>query len=218
MAVILGVDEAGRGPIIGPLVIAGALIEDDDESRLREAGVRDSKLVSPRNRELIFKKIINIVKNYEILIVSPQEIDETLFSQDLNLNKLEAIKTAVLINKFNPDIAIVDCPSPNISAYKKYLKTLLENKKINLIVEHKADNKYPVVSAASILAKVTRDKSIEDLKRKYGEIGSGYLTDEITQKFIKENFELYPEIFRKSWQTFNNLKNNKEQKKLEDFG
>jgi ribonuclease HII len=217
MVTILGIDEAGKGPIIGDLVIAGTLIEKEDESKLIEMGVKDSKLISPRNRDLMFKKITEVVKNYEIVTISPQEIDDVLFSQDSNLNKLEAMKCAALINKFNPDIAILDCPSPNIEAYKAYILTLLDNREINLIVEHKADFKYPVVGAASILAKVTRDKGIGALRKKYGEIGSGYPADEVTRKFIKENFELYPEIFRKSWKTFENLRKEKEQSDLSKF-
>ena len=198
-------------------MLAGVLIDEKDKFKLGDIGAKDSKLVSKRNRELISKKIMELAKNYEVIVVPPQEIDEALFSQESNLNKLEAVKSAMLINKFNPDIAILDCPSPNVDQYTEYLKTFLKNKKVKLIVEHKADYKYSVVGAASILAKVTRDESIEKLKKKYGEIGSGYLTDEITQKFIKENFELYPEIFRKSWKTFNNLKKSKEQKKIGSF-
>lgn len=217
MVTILGVDEAGKGPFIGPLVIAGAIIEKKDESKLIDMGVKDSKLISRRNRDLMFKKIVDVIKNYEIIVINPEEIDEAIFSQEMNLNKLEGVKTAALINKFKPDIAIIDCPSPNPELYKQFLLKRIKNKKIKLIIEHKADFKYPIVGAASILAKVTRDKSIDDLKKKYGEIGSGYLTDEITQKFIKENFEFHPEIFRKSWKTFENLKNEKNQKKLEDF-
>jgi ribonuclease HII len=217
MVKVLGIDEAGRGPIIGDLVIAGAMMEEDDEGKLVNIGVKDSKLVSRRNRALIYKKIVGILKGYEIMVVSPEEIDEVLFSQDLNLNKLEAIKSAMIINKLEPDKAILDCPSPNVESYKEYVRTLLKNKDVELIVEHKADLNYPIAGAASILAKVTRDLGVEELEKKHGVIGSGYPADERTQDFIKKNFEKCPEIFRRSWSTFKNLEKEKKQKKLGEF-
>tara|TARA_Y100000310_G_scaffold342412_1_gene445568 strand:- start:250 stop:903 length:654 start_codon:yes stop_codon:yes gene_type:complete len=217
MVKVLGIDEAGRGPIIGDLVIAGAMMEEDDEGKLINIGVKDSKLVSRRNRALIYKKIVGILKGYEIMVVSPEEIDEVLFSQDLNLNKLEAIKSAMIINKLEPDKAILDCPSPNVESYKEYVRTLLKNKDVELIVEHKADLNYPIAGAASILAKVTRDLGVEELEKKHGVIGSGYPADERTQDFIKKNFEKCPEIFRRSWSTFKNLEKEKKQKKLGEF-
>ncbi len=217
MVKVLGIDEAGRGPIIGDLVISGVMIEEEDEEKLISFGVKDSKLVSKKNREPMYKKIVDSVLNYDIIVVSPEEIDDVLFSQDLNLNKLEAIKSAMIINKLQPDKAILDCPSPNVESYKEYIRTFLKNKDIELIVEHKADLNYPVAGAASILAKVTRDNSIVELEKKYGIIGSGYPADEKTQDFIKKNFEKHPEIFRRSWSTFKKLEKEKKQKKLGEF-
>ena len=217
MVKVLGIDEAGRGPIIGDLVISGVMIEEENEKKLISIGVKDSKLISKKNREPMYSKIINSVLSYDIIVVSPSEIDEVLFSQDLNLNKLEAIKSAMIINKLKPDKAILDCPSPNVESYKEYIKTFLKNKEIELVVEHKADLNYPVAGAASILAKVTRDRGVVELEKKYGTIGSGYPADEKTQDFIKKNFEKHPEIFRKSWNTFKKLEKTKKQKKLGEF-
>ncbi len=101
--------------------------------------------------------------------------------------------------------------------YEEYVKIFLKDKKVKIVCEHKADYKYLVVGAASILAKVTRDREIEKLRKKYGNLGSGYPADEITQEFIKKNFEKHPEIFRKSWKTFQNLKKTKSQKNLGSF-
>jgi ribonuclease HII len=215
--VLLGIDEAGRGPVIGPLVIAGVLISKDDEPKLKSLGVKDSKLLTPLKREKLFDKIIELAKSTRIIIVEPKEIDEIMNSVNLNLNKLEALKSALIINEFNPPTVILDCPSPNKKAYADYLKIYLKNKDIEIIAEHKADQKYPVVAAASILAKVTRDREIAKLELKYGKIGPGYQSNPITQKFIEENWEKHPEIFRKTWLTYKNHVNKKAQKKLGDF-
>jgi ribonuclease HII len=214
---VLGIDEAGRGPVIGPLVIAGAMINEKDEVKLEEMGVKDSKLIPPGKREAMFDRIQKIVKNFDILIVEPKEIDKTLFSEDMNLNKLEAVKSADIINKLKPDKVILDCPSTNTKSYEEYVRSLLKNKDIDIVCEHKADLNYLPVGAASILAKVTRDEEIGKISKKYGLVGSGYPADEITQRFIKANFEKHPEIFRKSWKTFQKLVKEKEQKGLGNF-
>ena len=148
MVLISGIDEAGRGPVIGPLVIAGVSIEEKDLNKLKRFGVRDSKLLSPRQREDLFDKIINTVKKYKVIIIQPDEIDSALKSKNLNLNWLEAIKSAEIINSLKPKKVIVDCPSNNITAYKNFLRKHLGNKKTKLVLEHKADLKYVIVSAA----------------------------------------------------------------------
>jgi len=172
-----------------------------------------------KEREYLYKKILKISDKYKIIITQPQEIDKAVHGHDgLNLNKLEAKKSAEILNEFEPDKVIIDCPSNNINSYKVYLKKLLKNKKIDLLLEHKADVNHPVVSAASILAKVTRDTEIELLKKQIGiDFGSGYLTDPKTVEFLKNNFENYPELFRKSWFPYQDLMNKKFQKSLTDF-
>lgn len=216
MTLIMGLDEAGRGPVIGPLVIAAIIIEESEEYKLKDLGVKDSKLLTPKKRSELFPKIKQLVKKYKILKVQPQEIDSFLEADHLNLNWLEAQKTADIINEIKPDKAFIDCPSPNKTAYTNYLKRFLKIQP-ELIVDHKAELKYPVVAAASILAKVTRDAEIKELEKKYGIIGPGYQSNPITQKFIKENFDKHPEIFRKSWSTWKNHDNTKKQKKLDEF-
>ncbi|MBS3172618.1 ribonuclease HII [Candidatus Woesearchaeota archaeon] len=217
MKTILGIDEAGRGPVIGPMVMAGVLISEADEKKLKELGVKDSKLLTPKKREELFDKIKKIAKDYEIIIIPPKEIDEAVESQESNLNRLEVIKSAMIINKFNPNLTILDCPTVSTHKYEEEIRFYLKNKELKLKAENKADVNYPVVSAASILAKVTRDREIEKLKEKYGDIGPGYPSNEITKKFIKENWNKHPEIFRKSWATFKNIERKKDQKNLVDF-
>ncbi|MBN1385913.1 ribonuclease HII [Candidatus Woesearchaeota archaeon] len=217
MTTICGIDEAGRGSVIGPLVIAGVLINENDEQKLKEMGVKDSKLLTPKQREDLFDKVISAVKEYRILIIEPSEIDEAVLGpKEMNLNWLEADKSAEIINFLKPDKAILDCPSNNISSYKSYV--LKKVKDVEIIAEHKADMNYPSVAAGSILAKVTRDREIEKIKAKIGaDFGSGYPSDPLTAKFVEKNFKKYPEIFRKSWETFRRSADKKKQKKLGDF-
>jgi len=217
MTLILGLDEAGRGPIIGSLFICGVVFDEKDLDKLKEIGVKDSKLLPHNRRILIAKEIKKIAKKYKIVQIKPEEIDKAVNKKDgLNLNWLEAHKTALIINELNPDKAIIDCPSPNINKYKEYLLNLLKNKKIILILEHKAERHYPV-GAASILAKCAREEEMEKIKKKYGNTGPGYTSNEVTQKFVKENFDKHPEIFRKSWSTWKNHNNAKQQKSLDEF-
>jgi ribonuclease HII len=81
--------------------------------------------------------------------------------------------------------------------------------KVQIISEHKADKKYPIVSAASIIAKVERDKAIKEIEEKYGEVGCGYPTDPKTIKFLEKylkKYGKYPEFVRKSWKPAKRLK------------
>src|SRR3989338_301776 len=216
MVLIAGVDESGRGPVIGPLVMAGVMMNEIYLSKLDKLGVKDSKLLTSKKREELFPKIQEICK-YKILIIEPQEIDEAIFSEELNLNWLEAIKSTEIIRALKPDRVILDCPSPNIPKYTNYVREKLNMKEVEVICEHKADVNHKIVGAASILAKVPRDKIIAKLERKYGNIGPGYTSNKITQKFLKENWEKHPEIFRKSWVSWQNHSRNKAQKKLGEF-
>lgn len=216
---ICGIDEAGRGPVLGPLVMCGLLVKEEDEKGLVKLKVRDSKLLTKVKREFLFDKIKDISYKYEIIAIYPDEIDHAVNNHDgLNLNKLEARKSAEIINLLKPDKAIVDAPSNNIKSYKQYLFELINNKKIELILEHKADLNYPIVSAASILAKVTRDNEIEKIKKKIKiDFGSGYMSDPKTVNFLEKYYEKYPELFRKSWLPYRDIVNKKFQSKLEDF-
>ncbi|MCD4666736.1 ribonuclease HII [archaeon] len=216
MVLVCGIDEAGRGPVIGPLVMSGVLLEEKDVSKLKKIGVKDSKLLEPSKREELFKEIKKIVKDYKTLIISSKEVDDALESEELNLNKLEAIKSAMIINYLKPDKAILDCPSTNIESYTYYLRTFLKVD-VKLKLEHKADLKYVEVGAASILAKVTRDREISNIQSKIKEnIGSGYPSDPVTQEFLKKNYKKY-DIFRKTWVSYRRLVESKKQKRLNEF-
>ena len=216
---ICGIDEAGRGPIIGPMVMCGLLIKEEDEKKLVKLQVKDSKLLTRATREFLFDKIKDVSYKCEIVIIYPDEIDSAVNNHDgLNLNRLEARKSAEIINLLKPDKAIIDTPSNNIKSYKEYLLGYIKNKKIEWILEHKADFKYPVVSAASIIAKVTRDNEVDRIKKDIGiDFGSGYMADPKTVDFLEKYYEEHSVLFRKSWFPYKDIVNKKFQRKLEDF-
>ena len=218
MILICGIDEARRGPVIGPMVMCGALIEEENLPRLIALKPKDSKLMTASEREEMYPKLLRVLKHRKVFVLQPQEIDKAVHGHDgLNLNKLEARKSAEILNEFNPDRAIIDCPSNNINSYKIYLKKLVKNKEIEMILEHNAE-RYPLVAAASIIAKVNGDREIEKIRKQIGiDFGSGYMSDLKTVEFLKKNFENYPELFRKSWFPYQELVNKKFQKSLTDF-
>lgn len=218
---IVGIDEAGRGPVIGPLVMCGVAIEAGQEKELEALGCKDSKLLTPVQRERIAKEIEKKYK-FHIVVVEPHEIDEAVLSNSktVNLNWLEAEKQVEIIHTLKPKKVIIDCPSPNCSAFTSFVRERLTDKSIELIVEHKADAKYFVVAAASILAKVRRDEEVTRIKKHIGQdFGSGYMADPKTKLFLEKNWTKHPEIFRHSWAPYKKLVEElkAKQQKLDEF-
>jgi ribonuclease HII len=217
---IAGVDDAGRGSVIGPLVIAGVLMSEDDLPKLVELGVKDSKLLSPQRREKLAAEIKRIAKKYAVVKLSPKDIDAVVQKgiKLHRLNRLEAQTMARVIEMLKPDIAYVDASDVLEERFKQHILEYLSFK-VEIISEHKADKKYPIVSAASIIAKVERDSEIAELAEKYGNFGCGYPTDPKTisflQKCLQKNGE-YPDFVRKSWKPAKRVKSEKDslQKKL----
>jgi ribonuclease HII len=218
MALIAGIEEAGRGPVVGPLVIAGILIEEEKEEELRKMGARDSKEISPKQRELLCSKIEKTAKDIVIIKVAPCRIDK-YGEEKINLNKLEGMKFAEVINHLKPDKAFIDSPDVNLVKFREFIKNMVTTG-TEIVLEHKAENKYPVVGAASIVAKVTRDNDIKELQKKKGFRGSGYPSDPETiswlREWLKTNDE-FPDFVRKSWATARELKREKKQGRLLDF-
>ena len=206
-----GIDEAGRGPIIGPLVLCGVVIHEGEEQALLELGVKDSKLLSPKQRERI-AEILKKKYSYHLVEVPPAEIDAAVQGANTNLNWLEADKAAEVINTLKPEHVVLDCPSPNIKAFTNYILERVTNKKTVLHCAHHADRDFPVVGAASIIAKVTRDARIAELKKKIGvDFGSGYIADPTTAAFLQKYWNKYSEIFRHSWAPYEKIIQQKKQ-------
>jgi len=220
---ILGIDDAGRGPVIGPMVLAGCLIDEKFEKELKKLGVKDSKQLTQKRREFLAEKIKESAETFEIVLARPEEIDGKN-KAGINLNAVEAIKTAEIINKINKGYTkikvIIDCPSVSIEKWTDFLKTRIDNlSNLEIHCEHKADVNHVSVSAASILAKCTREIEMTKLKEKYGdEIGSGYCSDPLTIKFLEKHNQTYGDngIFRKTWSTWRGVSSMAQQKRLFD--
>jgi len=211
---VAGVDEAGRGPVIGPMIVAGILVRNRDVKELKQIGVVDSKKLSPLRRKELLPKILSIAKGVSIVEVSPKEIDEAVQFGG-GLNELEAKNIAKVLDNLRPNVAYIDaadtCPARFEERIRKYLTC-----DAKLVVEHKADSNYTVVGAASIIAKVTRDIKVWEL-RSYGDVGSGYPQDQKTlnflRKWVQENGCL-PPFTRCSWKTAKKILEEARQRKL----
>lgn len=213
---IAGIDEAGRGSCLGPLVIAIALIEKKDEEKLIESGVKDSKLLTARQRNEMLAEIKRSVKEFSFTAVFPEELD--LLMDRKSLNEIEAMRMGLLLNNLEskPAVVYVDAVDPIQENFSKRLKKYTSFKTI-IKSEHKADERHPIVSAASIIAKVQRDLEIKKLEEEFGQLGSGYSHDEKTIAFIKKYLKQHkklPSIARRSWDTSQKLLNERFQRKL----
>jgi ribonuclease HII len=212
--VICGVDEAGKGSVLGPLVVAAVAVLSEDA--LDDLGVKDSKLLSPKERERLYPLIRKRCRVATIRL-DAREIDA--IRAQMTLNSAVARAHAQVIAKFSPARAYVDACDVNCFRYAEMVKNNLDQV-CEIVSEHHADEKFPVVSAASIVAKVTRDRAIATLSKKYGEIGSGYPSDPVTIRFLNSWIDEYktpPPIARKSWKTVSAIIAKKSQSSLLDF-
>ena len=210
-----GVDEAGRGPVMGPLVVGAVYVDDD--TPLRELGVKDSKKLSPKRREELYDRIIDAAEGYSIITLSAEEIDARRARMSLNMVEMEMFAEAV--SRMPVTRVYVDCPDPNEEKFGNMLSVRIDNTPVT--ARHKADDTYPVVSAASVLAKVTRDRLIAEISEEFGEnIGSGYPSDPVTISFIEKWLKekgCTPRHTRNSWDTVKNLKSRLLVRKITDW-
>ena len=193
---VCGVDEAGRGSMLGPLVVAAVAIDKSQVDQLAKIGVKDSKKLSPKTREALYKQIIKLADDYQISKATPRQIDSAVSQH--KLNELEKLHMAKVIQKISPSISYVDSCDVNAARFGKDLAKLCNGK---IKSYHHADAKFVVVSAASIIAKVTRDRAIAKLAKQHP-IGSGYPSDSKTVRFVRQWFLQHgsmPEFVRKSW-------------------
>jgi ribonuclease HII len=211
---ICGVDEAGKGSVLGPMVVAAVGVAD--EASLADLGLKDSKLLSEKERERLYPLIKKLCKVATVKL-DAHEIDA--IRNEMTLNHAVARAHARVISKLSPTCAYVDACDVNIFRYAEMVRCNLE-KECEIVSEHHADEKFAVVSAASIIAKVTRDRAIKTLAKKYGEIGSGYPSDPVTIRYLSgyiDEHRVHPPIARKSWKTVTHLIAQKSQSSLEDF-
>ncbi|NYB51036.1 MAG: ribonuclease HII [Methanobacteriaceae archaeon] len=200
---LLGIDEAGRGSVLGPLVVSGVALEEDRVKFLERLCLKDSKKISPKRRIALYRKI-NRIAECQTVHIKAQDID-MLRSRDINLNEIEKIAINQIINRLNPTTCYIDSMDVKPERLTSELETL--HPEIKVLAEHKADDTYPIVSAASIIAKVERDRAIQDIKKEYENIGSGYPSDPQTIEFLKTipSGEL-PDFIRRSWATVERIR------------
>ena len=207
--VVGGVDEAGRGCLLGPLVVAGVSASRQGVAKLKELGVRDSKKLSPKRREELFPEIIRAAKKVYWASVAPAEIDEVVTHgrRLRKLNYLEAVYFARVIDKLGAQKVTVDASDVIPDRFGRDVSSNLAAR-CKVVALHKADRDFPVVSAASIVAKVERDRQVELLRQAHGDFGSGYPSDPVTRSFfsswMKRGRPLPPYV-RKSWKTWGNI-------------
>ena len=217
---VAGIDEAGRGCVLGPLVIAICVIDKSKIDYFREIGITDSKLLSKSKRKELFEIIKNEAEEYHIKIISVQELNTKM--DRFSLNDIEAEGMVDLISSIKSKVSnvYIDCPDVEPCTFKKRVSILIKKDKYkkvstdNLVVEHKADLNYIVVSCASILAKFTRDSIIEEM---FGKNISGYPSDERTIKYLKDYIiknKCVPETARVKWDTIDKIIKELYQKKI----
>ncbi|MBN2121602.1 ribonuclease HII [Candidatus Micrarchaeota archaeon] len=175
---ICGVDEAGRGPVLGPMVICLASIEEGKRGKLIDLGVSDSKKLTPAKREELYPRIMELCE-CRVRSISAAELNDRMGRESLNL--IEAREMGKLSDGIEGRFYI-DLPEKDPSKFLRKAGLLGKD----VIAEHKADARYPIVGAASIIAKVTRDREICGLKEACGEIGSGYPSDEKTISALRD--------------------------------
>ncbi|NPD88510.1 MAG: ribonuclease HII [Asgard group archaeon] len=216
---IVGIDEAGRGPVIGPMVICAYMIKETDKSKLREVGARDSKTLTKQSRERLYSTLSKIAFEIKAKHVSAAEIDELRKNFTLNVIEQKIMIKAAKEFSVTPDEIYIDAADVNEKRFGEAFQ--IEFPKAKIISRHKADSYYPVVSASSIIAKVQRDRELEKLSSKLGiDIGSGYPNDPKTISFLKRTYKenkKFPLFVRESWDTAKKIKKEFDTKKITDF-
>ncbi len=202
---ILGIDEAGRGSVLGPMVIAGVVVPEKMEKVLERMGVKDSKRLVPNRRTILSRKLKKMFP-HEMVVISAREIDD-LRARGVNVNEIEKKAMESILLKLEFDKAIVDAVDVKAERFQENLRI---DTGLDVFAEHKADDKYIEVSAASIIAKAARDEYIKDINKDYiksGGIGSGYPSDPKTKDFLsKYTYDEMPDFVRKSWATVAKMK------------
>ena len=225
---IAGIDEAGRGPVIGPMVLSICACSSSTANTLYDAGARDSKLLSSAKRDEL-KSLIQSSCLHSTTVVSPADIDTALFSPSSSLTTLSAFRSARLIKSLHRKLSsadtlsrvILDLPSKSAQSYTALVRSFLPPslRSISLHAVHRADIDFVQVSCASILAKTTRDRRIASLSKSLSlSLGSGYPSDPVTKRILQTHLSTLEQnnILRTSWSTVRRLKEAGSQKTLVD--
>lgn len=204
--------------MIGPMVICGVLLDPSSIRELERIGARDSKTLSPSRRQSLSGKITNLAEKIEFRTVSAADIDRR--RKNTTLNEIEVAEFVSVVKSLRPKEVYLDAADVKANRFGNKIGELSGLAVMGAVIvsEHKADSKYPIVSAASILAKVERDRLIEEMYTKYGNFGSGYPSDPKTIEFVRgwvESGRKLPPIIRKSWDSVRKIRESLEQSKLD---
>jgi len=208
-AYYIGVDEAGRGPLIGDMVVAGVMGVPSIFEKLALLGVRDSKQLSPSERVRLYKAIIELGVFIVLVYIPPHILDKE------NLNNLEekAITRILntlsyIVNREASEIHVfIDEVKGRRVSIERSIRDIFKQR-VYFTMEPHADTKYTAVAAASIIAKVSRDLNLVVLRRVFGDFGSGYVTDIATKNWILEYYSSHttpPLFIRRSWQVLREI-------------
>ncbi len=204
-----GVDEAGKGPVLGPMIIA---IVSGDEDTLRSIGAKDSKALSHPSRLRIFELIKKEAGYVQWVKITSSELNMEM--EGATLNKIEEGRVSDLIKNSPCGKIYVDSFDVNEERLSKLLSGMTDKE---VICRHKADSHFYTVSAASIVAKVIREREMDVIRNKYGNVGSGYPSDPVTIKFLEDSIRNgtdIGDIVRTHWKTYSNVLNSMRQKHL----
>ena len=217
---VLGIDEAGRGPVIGSMFIGGFVTDEKDLDRLEDLGVKDSKKLSDSRREGI-RKDLGEIGDSIVEEFTASSIDSMM--EGMTINRIEIKGFARVIDQADPDKVVMDLPEPDAEEFIDKIKKSMnsDSTDIEFTAEHGADDSFPVVSAASIVAKSARESHVEELHSKYGyDFASGYPHDKPTinflERYLDQEGELPPET-RRSWSTAERLIDQHQQNPISDF-
>jgi ribonuclease HII len=219
MTKVLGIDEAGRGPVIGSMFIGGFMVDEEKLDELEELGVKDSKKLSDKKRERLRDELDGFGETF-LVEFTASKIDD--LRDVMSLNEIELKGFAELVDRAEPDQVFMDLPEPDGDRFIGKVQELMKtDTDLEFTAEHGADDTFPVVSAASIVAKSARENHVEELQKKYGyDFKSGYPHDEPTinflEDYLEEKGELPPET-RMSWSTAQRIVHEGDQEDLTNF-
>ena len=210
-----GIDEAGRGSVIGPLVIAGISFDPTGLESIRNEGITDSKKLSVQKRETLYTKILQSAVSVFVCKISPITIDNYVNYKKLNV--LESRFMTIIADNLRADKIIIDACDVKPDRFKQSILKNLTSKSVKIYCFHKADTDNLIVSAASIIAKVTRDREIKKIEETLcKKIGSGYPSDPSTKLFLRNHLfdNENKKYIRFSWSPVKNMINEGAQTKL----
>jgi ribonuclease HII len=219
MVLVAGVDEAGRGCVMGPLVVAMTGVDEKMIPRLVEAGVKDSKALSSKRRVIIASRVKKLSKVVEVRRISASRID-LLRKRGVSLNEIEAMLIGSILAKHRRGTFYVDSVDRDCERFEKTILKHAPGFKGELVVRNYLDESNPLVGAASIIAKVERDKAVKRMLRKAGlPECSGYPGDPDTVRLVKQllNSQRGRGLLRMSWGTVQKTRARLSQESIKSF-